>query len=199
MLNIAVRTSCRLATKSSFGSCTGVVRNFASVGDKLPSVELYKGFPEVERVNIAERCKSKSVIILGLPGAFTPTCSNTQIPNYLENQDVLKEKGVDEVIVLSVNDSAVMQAWAKDQEAGDSMLTFLGDPASELTRALDLELTDPGPKSKGLFGRCKRFAIHVEDSVINAIQISEAPDDPAGDSNPSETLVEGILGAMDSK
>lgn len=89
-----------------------------------------------------------------------------------------------------------MQAWAKNQKIGLSMLTFLGDPASELTRALDMELTHPGPQSLGLFGRCKRFAIHANDGVINAIQISEGPDDPAGDNNPSATLVEGILDAI---
>lgn len=89
-----------------------------------------------------------------------------------------------------------MQAWAKNQKIGLSMLTFLGDPASELTRALDLELTHPGPQSKGLLGRCKRFAIHAKDGVINAIQVSEGPDDPAGDNNPSATLVDGILTAI---
>mmetsp|Transcript_9960 Transcript_9960/g.9645 ORF Transcript_9960/g.9645 Transcript_9960/m.9645 type:complete len:94 (-) Transcript_9960:280-561(-) len=89
-----------------------------------------------------------------------------------------------------------MQAWAKNQKIGLSMLTFLGDPASDLTKALDLELTHPGPISIGLFGRCKRFAIHAEDGIINAIQVSEGPDDPAGDSNPSATLVEGILEAI---
>jgi len=71
MLNIAIRTAFRF-TPRNFASCIGA-RTFACVGDKLPSVELYKGFPEVEKVNVAERCKDKSIIILGLPGAFTPT------------------------------------------------------------------------------------------------------------------------------
>ena len=71
----------------------------------------------------------------------------------------MKERGVDEVIVYCVNDAAVMEAWAKDQGIEGSMITFLGDPTSVLTKALDLELTDSGPTSVLGPGRCKRFAM----------------------------------------
>jgi peroxiredoxin len=95
-----------------------------------------------------------------------------------------------------VNDGAVMMNWAKSQKTALSMLTFLGDPNSELTKALDLELTDPGPVSKLGPGRCKRFAMHVVNGEIKAVTVSEGPDDPAGDNDPSASLADGIMATM---
>ena len=69
-----------------------------------------------------------------------------------------------------------------------SMLTLMADPAGELTKALDMELTHPGPLSKGLYGRCKRHAIYAVKGEIKAVHISESEDDPAGDDDPSKTL-----------
>ena len=76
------------------------------------------------------------------------------------------------------------------------MVTFLADPAGDLTKALDMEMTDPGPPSVGIIGRCKRFAIHAVDEEIKTVRVSEGPDDPAGDSDPSATLAEGMLEAI---
>jgi len=162
----------------------------------VPSVEVMQGFPDPAKINLAEYCAEKSVIIVGLPGAFTPTWSSTQVPGYLENQEALKEAGVDEVIVYCVNDPAVMQAWAEDQGIAGSMVTFVGDPAAELTKALDMEMTHPGPPSVGIIGRCKRFAVYAEKGDIKVVRVSEGEDDPAGDSDPSATLAEGMLEAI---
>jgi peroxiredoxin len=104
---------------------------------------------------------------------------------------------VNEVIILAVNDGAVMMNWAKSQKVGLSMLTFLGDPKSEFTRALDLEMTHPGPASVLGPGRCKRFAMHVVDGVIKAVNVSEGPDDPAGDKDPSASMADAIMATMD--
>jgi peroxiredoxin len=93
------------------------LRGFASVGDKLPSIELHQGFPP-KKYNLADFAKDKSLLLVGLPGAFTPTWSTRQIPNYLEHQDALREAGIHTVIVYCVNDAAVMQAWGKDQKVG---------------------------------------------------------------------------------
>lgn len=101
-----------------------------------------------------------------------------------------------EVIILAVNDGAVMMNWAKSQRTALTMLTFLGDPLSELTKALDLELTHPGPISVLGPGRCKRFAMHVVNGEIKAVNVSETPDDPAGDSDPSLSLADGIMATM---
>ena len=100
------------------------------------------------------------------------------------------------MIVSCVNDPAVMQAWAEDQGVGGSMVTFVGDPAAELTKALDMEMTHPGPPSVGIIGRCKRHAIYAEKGEIKVVRVSEAEGDPAGDDDPSATLAEGMLEAI---
>lgn len=89
-----------------------------------------------------------------------------------------------------------MQAWAKDQKASLSILKLMADPAGELTKALDMELTAEGPRSKGLYGRCKRHAIYAVNGEIKAINVSEKPDDPAGDDDPSLTLAPAMLEAI---
>ena len=73
------------------------------------------------------------------------------------------------------------------------MVTFVADPAATLTKALDMEMTHEGPPSVGIIGRCKRFAIHVDDEEIKTVVVSEGPDDPAGDSDPSATLAANML------
>jgi len=121
-----------------------------------------------------------------------------QVPEYLKNQDKLKEKGVDEVIVYCVNDGAVMKAWAKDQGVEDSMITFMADTRCEFTRRVGMTISHPGPKSALGNVRCKRFVLVVEDSVVKHVEVSEAEGDPAGDNEPSgpvtaRTRVDNVL------
>ena len=92
-----------------------------------------------------------------------------------------------------VNDPAVMQAWALDQKIGATFVEMVADPAAELTKALHVEMTHPGPPSVGIIGRSKRFALVVEDGVVKHVAISEGPDDPAGDSDPSASCAPAIL------
>mmetsp|Transcript_41145 Transcript_41145/g.90332 ORF Transcript_41145/g.90332 Transcript_41145/m.90332 type:complete len:101 (+) Transcript_41145:307-609(+) len=90
-----------------------------------------------------------------------------------------------------------MSAWAKDQGVeGHALISFMGDPSGELTRALDLVLDHPGPVSVLGGPRCKRFAMYVEDQVVKVLRVSEAPDDPAGDSNPEASLAESMIEAI---
>lgn len=181
------------ATSRAFPSSFIVSRSLATVGDKLPAgIELHKGFPP-DKIDIYDFSKDKKMILLGLPGAFTPTWSTKQIPHYKEHQDALRKLGIDTVVIYAVNDAAVMQAWAKDQRLGLSILQLMGDPAGDLTRALDMELTHPGPQGKGLFGRCKRHALYVDHGVIKAVRVSEAENDPAGDADPSKTLADAMM------
>ena len=116
------------------------------------------------------------------------TWSNRQIPGYLESQDALKDAGIDEIVVYCVNDPAVMGAWGKDQGIEDSMITFMADPTSELTKAVGMELTHEGPISLGLLGRCKRHAIYVVDGEVKGVAVAESEFDPAGDDFPEKTL-----------
>jgi len=95
-----------------------------------------------------------------------------------------------------VNDPAVMQAWGNTYALDGSIVKFLADPAAELTKALDMEMVHPGPPSVGIIGRCKRFAIHAINGEVKTVKISEGPDDPAGDDDPSATLAPGFLEAI---
>lgn len=116
------------------------------------------------------------------------------MPGYLENADTLKAVGVQEVIVYCVNDGAVMTAWAKDQGVDKSdLVTMMGDPTGDLTRALDLVIEHPGPVSVLGSGRCKRFALYAEDNVVKALEVSEGPDDPAGDDYPDKSLAPNMI------
>jgi len=81
--------------------------------------------------------------------------------------------------------------------ASQSMVQLMGDPAGDLTKALDMEMTHPGPMEKGLYGRCKRSAVYAVNGTIKAVHISEGPDDPAGDGDPSHTLAEAMLKAIE--
>lgn len=196
-LSHSVRLSSKFALRSKTSAASLSLRSFASVGDKLPSVELQQGFPP-KNYNLADFAKNKKILLIGLPGAFTPTWSTKQIPNYLESQDALRAAGIKAVIVYCVNDAAVMQAWAKDQKVGLSMLQLMADPAGELTKALDMELTHPGPQSKGLYGRCKRFAIYADNGEIKAVHVAESENDPAGDEHPEPTLAQAMLEAIEN-
>lgn len=100
---------------------------------------------------------------------------------------------MDEVLVYCVNDGAVMKAWSEDQLVLGSMITFMGDPAGDLTAALDMAMTHPGPPSVGIIGRSKRFAIFIDDGTVQGVAVSEAEDDPAGDADPSATLAPAML------
>jgi 2-Cys peroxiredoxin 5 len=121
-----------------------------------------------------------------------------QVPGYLAKQAELKEKGVAEVLVYCVNDGAVMKAWAKDQKVEGSIIRFLADTRCQFTRKIGMSMLHPGPK--GALGniRCKRFVLVVDDGEVKNVEVSEGPDDPAGDNEPDGditkvTRVEHIL------
>jgi len=86
-----------------------------------------------------------------------------------------------------------MTAWAKDQGVDGSIISLLGDPRSELTKALDLVLDHPGPMSVLGNTRCKRFSMLIDDGVIKTMNVAASDDDPAGDNNPTVSLVEKML------
>ena len=111
--------------------------------------------------------------------------------------DALKSAGIDGVLVYCVNDPAVMQAWSENQGVKGDFVTLMGDPSGAFTKALDLEMTHPGPVSVGIIGRSKRFALIVKDGTVAHVAVSEAEGDPAGDSDPSASLAEAMLEAIE--
>jgi glutaredoxin/glutathione-dependent peroxiredoxin len=141
-----------------------------SVGDKVPSATLYKmGADGPEAVTTDDYCAGRKVVIFGVPGAFTPTCSAQHVPGFMENADALKAKGVEAIACVSVNDAFVMGAWAKDQATGDT-IDMLGDGSGELAKAMDVEL-DLGSRGLGLRG--KRFALIAEDGVVKHLALQD--------------------------
>jgi len=109
------------------------------------------------------------------------------VPGYLAKQAEMKAKGVDEVLIYCVNDGAVMDGWAKDQKVAGSMITFLADTRSELTKALDLVLDAPGVLEKLGNPRCERFAMVVDDGKITGMSVA------GGDVPDEATFVEAML------
>jgi len=195
-------TAALLLARTSVNVC---VVNAIDVDDRIPSdLTLHHGFPP-QSISLDERLKNKNVLLVGLPGAFTPTWSSRQVPGYLANEEALKDVGVDDIIVYCVNDGAVMAAWAEDQgvkclddaeEGDDSILHLFADPYGQVTESLDMELTAAGPKLVGLVDRSKRFALYIVDGVVKIARIAEADDDPAGDDRPDSTLAEAMIEAI---
>jgi len=144
-------------------------------GDKLPDATLTESteFGEAcpvapQKHSAAELAKGKRVVVFGLPGAFTPTCSAKHVPGYLANLDQLKAKGIDEVWCMSVNDGFVMAAWGRDQKA-IGKIRFFGDGSAELTKKLGLEVDIPG---MGI--RCRRFSMLVDDGTVKQVNVEES-------------------------
>jgi peroxiredoxin len=141
------------------------------VGDKLPSVTLQQMQENgVTDVNSDDLFKGKKVVLFALPGAFTPTCSASHVPGYLVKSDEIFARGVDSIICLSVNDAFVMHAWGKDQNVEDK-IQMIADGSANFTHAvgLELDLTKPG---MGI--RSRRYAMIVNDGVVEALNVEEA-------------------------
>ena len=145
------------------------------VGDKLPSGTLSE-FIEIEgdgctvgpnEFKVDDLVKGRKVVIFGLPGAFTPTCSAKHVPGYVQNRDQLKAKGVDEVFCISVNDPFVMGAWARDQKSGGKV-RMMGDGSATYTKALGLELD---LTARGMGVRCQRFSMLVDNGVVKSLNV----------------------------
>mmetsp|Transcript_46717 Transcript_46717/g.94229 ORF Transcript_46717/g.94229 Transcript_46717/m.94229 type:complete len:116 (-) Transcript_46717:23-370(-) len=110
----------------------------------------------------------------------------------------LAEKGIDEVIVFCVNDAAVMNAWSTAQGIDSKgIITFMADTNGDLTKALGMSMTHPGPCQKLGAGRCKRFSAYVEEGTIKVFNLAEAEDDPAGDDHPEFSCVEQMMADLE--
>ena len=149
------------------------------VGDKVPSATLYHMTGDgPAAVTTDELFSGKKVVLFALPGAFTPTCSAQHVPGYLKNAGTLRDKGVDTIACLSVNDVFVMGAWGKDQGSEGEIL-MLADGSGEFTKAagMELDLTE-----RGLGVRSHRYAMVVDDGVVKALHLEENPGELANSS-----------------
>ena len=117
-----------------------------------------------------ELFSGKKVVLVSVPGAFTPTCSMNHLPGFVDNAEAIRGKGVDTIACMAVNDVFVMHAWGKDRAVGDDVV-MLADGNGDYSKALGLELDASG---FGMGTRGQRFAIVVDDGVATHVAV-EAP------------------------
>ena len=143
------------------------------VGDKIVNEPLMIPSKEkgVGSLNLQEFSKGKKIIVFAVPAAFSPTCSRTHLPGYLENYDKLMIKGIDAIICVSVNDIFVMKAWAKDQNSGDKVI-LAADGSAKFTKAIGMDV-DLDAFGQGI--RSKRYSMLIDDSIIKSINIEGKP------------------------
>ena len=144
------------------------------VGDRIPSVSFKwmgsESSLDVRSSSSDEIFKGKTVAVFGVPGAYTPVCSEQHLPGFVNHTDELIAKGVDAIACVSVNDPFVMQAWAREHNVSNEVM-MLSDPEVEFTNAigLSLDLSD-----FGLGYRSERYSMLVEDGVVTAINVENS-------------------------
>lgn len=157
-------------------------------GQSIPNVTVpVRQNNDWDSINTEALFKDKTVIVFSLPGAFTPTCSSTHLPRYNELASTLRENGVDEIVCVSVNDSFVMNAWAKDQEAQN--ITMFPDGNGEFTDKMGM-IVDMS--QVGFGKRSWRYSMLVKNGVIEKMFIEpQKPGDPFEVSD-ADTMLEYI-------
>ena len=137
------------------------------IGDKLPDSELFylDQNNSVKKIDVLDLCKDKT-IILGMPGAFTKTCSVLHLPGYIKNYELAKKKGISKIVCIAVNDPNVMKAWGENQSVG-SKIFMAGDPFLEFTKAIGAEVDK---SEKGLGIRSNRYTMLVEEGEVKKVE-----------------------------
>jgi len=139
-------------------------------GDSIPSVTLAQATEDgPQPITTDEIFRGKTVVLFGVPGAFTPTCSARHLPGFVEQAEALRAKGVDTIACIAVNDAFVMQAWKRDQKVGDTIL-MLADGSADFTRAAGLELD---LQARGLGTRSQRFALIAKNGKVMHVAVEE--------------------------
>ena len=144
-----------------------------TTGATLPGATLLQmGEAGPEGVGLGDKLKDRKVVIFGLPGAYTGTCSTAHVPSFMRTRDGFAAKGVDEVICLSVNDPFVMKAWGEATGATAAGITMLGDATGDFTKAIGMDFDAP---PAGLIGRSKRYSMLVENGVVTILNEEGSP------------------------
>ena len=154
-------------------------------GDCFPKVDFYwlnDGSPE--KVSSADLFNKKRIILVGVPGAFTPTCTNEHLQGYISNFENFKSKGIDEIFFISVNDPFVMQKWG--EAVGKNELKFIADSNGDFMKSSELTVD---LSAAGLGNRLSRFSMLVDDGLIKEIFDENGP---SLDKSKAEVLLENI-------
>ncbi|KAK9765481.1 hypothetical protein K7432_006166 [Basidiobolus ranarum] len=163
MLRAFIPQATRIGTRSFHASRM----NCIAVGELLPNVKVQIDSPANEVSSRDFFKRNKRAVLIGVPGAFTPGCSKTHVPSYLTAYSELKQKGVELVACVSVNDAFVMKAWGESLGVEDK-IKMLADPRAEFVKSLDLAFD-----ATGVLGsvRSKRFALLIEDAVVKKLYV----------------------------
>ena len=155
------------------------------VGDSIPEVSMkIMGDQGPQDISTADIFSGKKVVLFAVPGAFTPTCSAAHLPGFVASADKIKEKGVDSIVCVSVNDAFVMDAWGKGQNAEEIMM--VGDGNGEFTKAMGVEMDGSG---FGLGTRSIRYSLIAEDGKITALNLEKGG---AFEVSSAETIMEAL-------
>jgi peroxiredoxin len=142
------------------------------VGDRLPEASFVTMTAEgPAKRSVSELFNRRRVVLFAVPGAFTPTCHQKHMPGFVAQAAAFKARGIDTIACVAVNDIHVLTAWAKASGAEDKVV-FLADGNGEFTKAIGMELDASG---FGMGLRSKRYAMLVEDRVVNAIHLESQP------------------------
>ena len=142
------------------------------VGDRLPDAKFMLVTPDGPKpVEAKDYFTGKTVVLFGLPGAFTPTCHKNHLPGFIANEARFRAKGVDRIAMTSVNDHFVLAAWAEATGA-KGKIDFLADGGAAFAKAigLDLDLTE-----RGMGVRSKRYSMLVKDGVVQELNVEPEP------------------------
>ena len=115
--------------------------------------------------------KGKKIVVFAVPAAFSPTCSKSHLPGYIKSYELLREKGIDAIICISVNDIFVMKAWARDQNSNEKVI-LAADGSAKFTKGVGMDI-DLDTFGQGI--RSKRYSMLIEDSVVKSINIEGKP------------------------
>jgi peroxiredoxin len=141
-----------------------------SVGDRVPAATLFEPGPGgPEKLSTDVLFGGRKVVLVGMPGAFTPTCHNNHLPGFIEHRDAILAKGVAEIVVLSTNDTHVLRAW-EEATGASGKIRFVSDGNTEFITQAGLSFDGSGT---GMGTRARRFAMIVEDGVVTTLAIEE--------------------------
>ena len=143
-----------------------------ATGETIPDVTVTRiGEDGPDKVRTGDFFAGRKVVLFAVPGAFTPTCHNNHMPGFVENADAIREKGIDEIAVVSVNDPFVMGAWATASNA-KGKVTFLSDGNGDFASAIGMDMD----MSMGGMGvRSKRYSMIVDDGKVVAVNVEDSP------------------------
>ena len=142
------------------------------VGDSLPDAGvLLIEQDKHEEIQMSARFIGKTVAIFAMPGAFSSTCALSHMPNIISHMEALKEKGIEEVIVLTVNDIFVSREWAKQSGAFEAGIAIIADPSAAFSKAVKMTFDAP---VIGFYNRSIRYALVAEDGVVTKFLLEES-------------------------